>query len=236
MGYNNKLKRCALILTAAGSLSAVSVQAATAIMADNIKEFTKDNSTQSLTVRMDSWYNSTMGYRGWSHHSGWGWMKLKKGKPVTITVGAIKEGKDGNPEAGYVEGFHPGITVWYRPMKRGSALIEQVNAHKYSQFDDIDEPNAINDDVKTAPVSVGKIHMEFIANAFDRDGMGDSLPEAYDQSKVNRALDGEKGKVRLTFTPKYSGVYQFVVGGINPDEGVNAIDFNAIPVTVSFSE
>jgi hypothetical protein len=76
--------------------------------------------------------------------------------------------------------------------------------------------------------------MEFVANAFDRDGMPASLPAEFDQSMLNRALDGTPGKVSLTFTPKVSGVYQFVVGGINPDQGVSITDRHDVAVTVSF--
>lgn len=216
MGYHNTLKQGALLLAAAAALSVFSAQAATSIASKNT-EFTPGNATQTLQAKAESWYNPTMGHTGWAHHSSWGWMKLKKGKTVTLTL-----------ETG-VSGFHPALTVWYRHRKRGSAPIDQVNDHFYSQFDDIYDPNAINEDDKNQSVRVGSIQMEFVANAFDRDGMDginvggamiEMLPVQFDQSKINRVVDGAAGKVSLTFTPQYNGVYQFVVGGINPDESL----------------
>ncbi|MGR8942514.1 MAG: copper(I)-binding protein CorA [Gammaproteobacteria bacterium] len=223
MGYNNTLKNSALILAAAGSLSAFSAQAATALKEQKPSmEFTADNPTEVLEVKARSWYDPTMGFTGWTHTSRWGHMKLKKGKPVTITVETD------------VAGLHPALTVWSRPQKKGMAPINQMSSHSYSQFNDIFEQNAINNDDPANPVRVGKIQMEFIANAFDRDGMGDSLPEEFDQSMLNRVLDGKPGMVSLTFTPKVNGVYQFVVGGINPDVGVSASADHPVKVTVSF--
>ncbi|MEC4748229.1 copper(I)-binding protein CorA [Methylomicrobium sp. Wu6] len=226
MGYNNKLKNLALILAAAGIVSSFSARAATSIATKNT-EFTPDNATQTLQAKAQSWYNPTMGYTGWTHHSSWGYMKLKKGKPVTLTA----EVNDAE-----IAGFHPALTVWSRPQKRGLASVDQMNSHSYNQYGDIYEANAINTDDQANPVKVGNIQMEFIANAFDRDGMGDMLPEKFDHSMLNRVVDGDAGKVSLTFTPKVSGVYQFVVGGINPDEGLSTTAFHPVAVTVSFPE
>ena len=223
MGSNKKLRIGALILTTAGFLQSFSGQAATSIEAKNT-EFTAANATQALEVKAQSWYNPTMGYTGWTHHSSWGYMKLQKGKSVTITVETD------------VAGFHPALTVWSRPQKKGLASVNQMNSHSYNQFNNIYEANAVNTDDAANPIKIGKIQMDFIANAFDRDGMGDTLPEEFDQSMLNRVLDGKPGTVSLTFTPKVSGVYQFVVGGINPDVGVSLTAFHPVNVTVSFPE
>jgi hypothetical protein len=229
MKYRNKLKNLALILTAAGSLSAVSVsvEAATSI-ATKMKEFTPENATQTLSVRPKSWYDPTMGFTGWTHTSNWGYMKLKKGKPVTIIAETD------------VAGFHPGLTLWYRPQKKGLAPVDQMNAHSYNQFSNIYEVNALNTDDQANPVKIGTIRMEYIANAFDRDSWSGTLAPLsaeFDQSGLNRVLDGVPGKVSLTFTPQFNGVYQFVVGGINPDADKNlGNSLYSVEVTVGFPE
>jgi hypothetical protein len=218
MRYNNKLSICALALSSA----ALSVHAATSIES-SIVEFTSANATQTMTAKAQSWYNPTMGYTGWTHHSAWGYMKLKKGKPVTITATGVA-------------GFHPGITVWSRPQKSGLVSVKYVDDHFYNQFKDIIASNVQLTDDPANPVKLGKLRMEFVANAFDRDGMADPLPAEYDQSMLNRSLDGIPGTVSLSFTPKVGGVYQFVVGGINPDEGLSTTDRHDVEVTVSISE
>jgi hypothetical protein len=174
---------------------------ATQIKGD-LLEFTPASGTQVLNVRPDAFYNLTMGYRGWTHHSGWGYVKLKKGKAVTITAYTD------------VVGLHPGIAVWYTPQGKKYAPINYANDHFYNQWENIFVKNAKDD---TSDEIVGNMKMEFITNGFDRDGMGDSIPGEYDQSFVNRILDGVVGKVSVTFTPPATGYYKFVVGGINPD-------------------
>jgi len=223
MGYTNKLKFGALILATAGSLSAFSAQAATSIATKNT-EFTSANAEQTLQVKAQSWYNPTMGFTGWTHHSSWGWMKLKKGKPVTIALETA------------VAGLHPALTVWSRPQKKGWVPVDYVDSHSYNQSNDIYASNVQLTDDPAKPVKLGKLQMTFIANAFDQNGMGDMLPEEFDQSMLNRALDGTPGKVSLTFTPEVNGVYQFVVGGVHPDEGLSTTDFHPVKVTVSFPE
>lgn len=193
------------------NLLGVAVLAATACLApaahaatdlgDKLKEFTADNASQTLTARPDSYYNLTMGYKGWTHHSAWGYMELKKGKPVTITAQTS------------VAGLHPGITVWSVPQKNGMAPINYAYDHFYGQYDSINAKNVADETTKAA---LGDMVMNFITNGFDRDGMGEALPGAFDQSLVYRILDGVAGKVSVTFTPPVTGFYKFVVGGINP--------------------
>lgn len=223
MRFNKKLSGIALVVSTAGFMGAFSVQAATSIETNNT-EFSNVSATHTLTAKAESWYNPTMGYTGWTHHSSWGYMKLKKGKPVTITVTAG------------ATGFHPALTVWYRPQKRGLVSVHYVDDHFYNQFNDIMASNAQLTDDPANPVRLGKIKMEYVANAFDRDGMIDPLPAEFDQSMLNRTVDGVAGTVSLTFTPELSGVYQFVVGGINPDDGLSTTDRHNVEVTVSFSE
>ena len=221
MRIDNKSSICGLILATAGAMSAFSVQAATSIETINT-EFTNKTASQTMTAKAQSWYNPTMGYTGWTHHSSWGYMKLTKGKPVTISLETS------------VAGFHPALTLWYRPQRSGFVPVNFMDSHSYNQFRDIYASNVQLTDDPANPVRLGKLQMEFVANAFDRDGMPTSLPAEFDQSMLNRALDGTPGKVSLAFTPKVSGVYQFVVGGINPDQGVSITDRHDVAVTVSF--
>lgn len=214
MKKTNKLKALTFAMATMGALTSLPSNAATTITPDvNLFEFTPTNHSRILNVRADAWYNLTMGYLGWTHHANWGIMRLKRNQPVTITV-----------DASDIQGFHPGVTVWFRQRGRAFAEPHIVDAHFFSQSQDIINPNAVVDDDPVNPRNNGRsqrIHMQFITNAFDRDGMGDVLPETFDQSAINKVLDGEPGKVSLTFTPPRNGLYQFVVGGINPDEDID---------------
>jgi hypothetical protein len=196
-----------LTLTLVSALSAMSAQAATSIKSVS-QVFSEANPTLPMNVNADSWYNLTMGYLGWTHTSKWGFVKLQKGKPVTIEVTTD------------VVGLHPALSVWYRVDKKTTGEAAQyMSDHFYSQFKDIYESDAKDTDTPNGK-KLGKFQMNFVANGFDRDGMADVLPVPYDQSMLNRLLDGVAGKVSVTFLPKESGVYQFVVGAINPDSGL----------------
>jgi hypothetical protein len=205
MRYNKKFKRLALISVAAGLFFANHLQAATALSTSGTYFFDKNNTSADMAVRAYSWYNLSMGYLGWTHHSNWGFVKLKKGKPVTIALTTE------------VSGLHPAITVWFRAGAKNAKKLAYMNAHKYKQFGDIYEPNAEATDEENNPVKVGNIIMKFVTNGFDRDGMGDILPAEYDQSQLYRVMDGAPGALTVTFTPPENGWYQFAVGAINPD-------------------
>lgn len=212
-------------LSLAGALAAADVQAATEI-ASGVTEFTPGTgATQVLNVRPDAFYNLTMGFKGWTHHSGWGYMKLKKGQTATITAET------------QVAGMHPGIAVWYAPQGKKYAPIKYAADHFYNQWSSIDDKNA-KDDTSEAPL--GMLKLDFITNGFDRDGMGDMLPGEFDQSFVYRIMDGVEGKVVVTFTALATGYYKFAVGGINPGGDV-AVEpglktKQPVTVTVGFPE
>lgn len=104
-----------------------------------------------------------------------------------------------------------------------------MSDHFYSQFKDIYESDAKDTDTPDGK-KLGKFQMNFVANGFDRDGMADVLPVSYDQSMLNRLQDGVVGKVSVTFLPKESGVYQFVVGAINPGPGLSTSMMTNYPV------
>lgn len=220
MTLHKKTSLQALALAAVCLLPVSLVNAATSIET-NLTQFSSSSPTATLSAKAESWYNPTMGYAGWTHHSTWGYMKLKKGKPVTITVTGVT-------------GFHPALTVWFRPKKTGFASVNYVDDHFYNQYQDIINPNAQLTDDPAKPVKLGKIKLKYVANAFDRDGMADPLSADFDQSQLNRTLDGVSGKVSLTFTPDATGIYQFVVGGINPDVGLDTELRHDVEVSVGF--
>ena len=87
MRFNKKTMTLRLILALTIALPVMSTQAATSIALKS-KVFNKANTTANMSVKADSWYNLGMGYLGWTHHSNWGFVKLQRGKPVTITVTA----------------------------------------------------------------------------------------------------------------------------------------------------
>ena len=206
-----------LTLTLASAVSAMSTQAATSIKSVS-QVFSQTNNTLPMTVNADSWYNLDMGYLGWTHTSRWGFVKLQKGKPVTIQVTTT------------TSGLHPALSVWYRVDKKTTGETAwYMSDHFYSQFKDIYESDAKDTDTPNGK-KLGKFQMNFVANGFDRDGMADVLPVPYDQSMLNRLLDGVAGKVSVTFLPKESGVYQFAVGAINPDAGLSISMMTQYPV------
>jgi hypothetical protein len=174
-----------------------------------------------MSVNADSWYNLDMGFLGWTHTSRWGFVKLQKGKPVTIQVTTT------------TPGLHPALSVWHRVDKKTTGEAAQyMNDHFYSQFKDIYESNATDTEVPNVTKKLGKFQMNFVVSGFDRDGMEDVLPASYDQSPIIRLQDGVEGEVSVTFLPKESGVYQFVVGAINPGPGLST-DMMQYPVTTT---
>lgn len=206
------------------------------------QEFTESSPTKTIlpsfgTIGNTSFYSSDMGHEGWLHTSAWGYAKLKKGVPVTIQATA----SDTN--------FHPAIAVW---QFAGNAPIEcaqgmGVGVGPYVPWADvyvkkITDPAGENVDPSCNKVIGKSLFMKFIANGVDRDGWDAPADIAaastdaakYDTTMVNRLLDGESGKVSVTFTPPANGIYKFVVGGMHPNAAVGPS--TTIDVTVNFPE
>lgn len=220
-----------LLMLTAGTQAATSISANTTVF--DVKTFGKD--TKTLSVASASWVSESMGYLGWTHFSKWGFVDLKKGQSITIEL-------DGTA----VNGLHPAVSVWYRTSlkKANDSSLYNMDAHYYNQFGSVSITSATDDTTKQ---NVGDISRTFIANAVDRDGLGDKitvgtttygpyLPANYDQSGFNKVIDGVPGKVTLTFTVPTTGVYQFVVGALKPDAESDAANVkgtkNNIDVTV----
>jgi hypothetical protein len=218
MKMNFTLKSASLGLAMAGLMAATVADAATSIKANNFP-FDKLNSSQTLEARPDSFYNLTMGYKGWTHHSSWFYMKLKKGSLYTVTATADQT----------AQGLHPGVACWYRPQGNGLVSVDYAQDHFYNQFNSIIAPNQVDEaDQK----KLGTIKMYFAINGYDGDGMEYPLSYEYQQGNVVSVLDGTEGKVEVSFVAQNTGVYQCVVGGINPDPGT--VDMKtSYPVNVS---
>lgn len=198
-------KPLVLGLATTGLLASTMVNAATSIKSNNFP-FTKMEPSQTLEARPDSFYNLTMGYKGWTHHSSWMWMKLKKGNLYTITATA-------DPTA---YGFHPGVACWYRPQGKGLVSVDYAYAHFYNQFTSIIAANQVDEADQR---KLGTMKMYFEVNGYDGDGMEYPLGYQYQQGNVVGVLDGTEGKVEISFVAKNTGVYQCAIGGINPDAG-----------------
>lgn len=209
-------------------------QAATSI-STRLHEYTPETASQTTgtIAKPNAWYNLSMGYKGWTHDSYWGYFKVtpkQVGKKLSISV-----------DASLTNGVHPGISVWYTPQGAGLAGVKYAYAHFYNQWDDIVESNVkVGASESEDPGKLlGTFKQYFITNGYDRDGMVFDLnnPEAanyygkFDQSLVNRVLDGETGIIKVGFIPLKAGTYKFAVGGINPDEGA-ACPAGGCPITV----
>lgn len=237
-------KRCkshaSVFLIALATLTAsASTQAATSI-STRLHEFTPVASSWSATIaKPNAWYNLSMGYKGWTHDSVWGYFKVSPkqvGKKFNISVNATQ-----------IPGVHPGVSVWFTPQGAGLAGVKYAYAHFYNQWDDIVESNVKvgAGESEDAGKLLGTFKQYFITNGYDRDEMIFDLndPDAinyygkYDQSLVNRVLDGEAGVVAVGFIPLKAGTYKFAVGGINPDAGVSCPSTGCpVAIDVTFPE
>lgn len=221
MKFNVNKLCLALVLAGIGALSAPPVCATevTAIKGNNFL-FSKDNPSQTLNARGDSFYNLTMGYKGWTHHSTWMYMALRKGRVYKITATTD------------VEGFHPAISCWRRPQGEGLVGTDYAYNHFYNQWQDIVDLNAV-DEISKAPL--GKMKMYFVANGYDRDELPAQLEAEYQQGNIAGILDGQAGSLELSFVAKSNSVYQCVVGGFHPQfpQGIAADVKHPIQVSVT---
>lgn len=202
--------RSVVAMVAAGFAVAASADVTT----HNITEFTPTDHTKTMTAEANSFYNPSMGFTGWLHTSAWGYAKLKKGIPVTIEAET------------QLAGFHPAIAVW---QNAGNAKVEcatgkSIFVNSYLAWNDVYEKKILADDVGDvcAKEQNRTFKMLFVTNAVDRDGWSDPVDAKLDNTMINRVLDGNEGKVSVTFTPEVNGIYKFVVGGINPGGDLSA--------------
>lgn len=225
-----------LVTSAAAMVSMESASAATSIATSRIMGGYPIQSEYQLNVpvvtavQASSWYNPGFGNAGWTHFSKWGRIKLQAGKTYSITI------ESSNPA------MHPGLSVWYRATGKRYANPDFFTGHSYIQYDSFDAKNQINEETGE---NLGMIKMELAANGFDSDGMT-GVPCATagcwwpTNPSFNSLSDGVPGKVVLSFKPRRTGTYQFVMGGINPNDKTTttgALNNNStfVPVTVTVS-
>lgn len=185
------------LLLAAGLLAPVWAAAAT--IPTSIAEYSEKSPIQTLKTKATSWRDPAFGDMGWTHNSAWGTFQAQKGQTVTITAIAGEAG------------LHPGITVWFRG-KRDTAPDNYVADHFYAQNANQFVLGA--SDEKTGS-TIGNIVMKAVKYGYDQDGNKQQVAD------LNGAKDGVPGQLELSFTAPQTGNYLFVLGGFNPDAGID---------------
>ena len=162
----------------------------------------------NTSVQAASWYKPAFGNAGWTHFSKWGQLQLKKGRTYEIVVQSS------------VAGLHPGLTLWRRQTGKKYVPADFFAGHSYNQYESIEAKNQVDE---TTGKNLGRLAMFHTINGYDTDGMkgtpcfsaGCAWPT---NPSMNGISDGTPGRLVLTFKVKKTGLYQFVTGGINPDD------------------
>ena len=194
-----KYKASLISLAVIGLMAASASQAA--VIPASIFPFDSTNTTDTFQVRVKSWHDPAFGDMGWTHHSDWGTVAVKRGQVVTIKL------------ATSVAGLHPGITVWYRGLS-DTAPDNYVVDHFYAQNSPMFKLGAIDD---STGADIGNIVMKYVAHRYDRDTDPLLGPIQKALPLMNGNLDTLPGQLTLKFTAQQTGTYMFVVGGVNPD-------------------
>jgi hypothetical protein len=184
----------------AASLMTVSASYASTVPA-SIVAFDSTVTDDVFVVKARGWRDPAFGDMGWTHSSDWGTFKATKGQTVTITMKATDVG------------IHPGSTVWYRGAN-DTAPDNYVVDHFYPQNANFAKFGAVDEDTGA---KIGNIIMKHVAHAYDQDGNTNKI----EAGKMGSIRDGVKGQLILSFEAPYTGDYQFVVGGFNPNKGVD---------------
>lgn len=211
MKMNIKYMTSFISMVAVGLLAAPVSQAAT--QPSSIFKFTDVAPVDVFSVKSKGWRDPAFGDMGWTHHSDWGTVRAKAGETVTIRMAAADAG------------IHPGITVWYRGPS-DTAPDNYVVDHFYPQNANFAKFGATDD---VSGESLGNIIMKYVAHGYDVDGNTKRL------RNMNPIKDGVPGQLEVSFTAPRPGTYMFVVGGFNPDAGVNtSLKYNVdVNVTVA---
>ena len=209
MTFNCKNK-LGFSLLAAGLLLIASVgQAAT--MPTSITQFTAKVTTDVFSVKSTGWLDPAFGDMGWTHNSDWGTVTALKDDIVKIKLVAV------------TVGIHPAITVWFRG-KQDTAKDNYVVDHFYPQNANFVEFGATDE---TSGAELGNIVMRHITHGYDADGHQLNITD------MKPKKDKVSGQLILNFKAPRSGRYMFVVGGVNPDVGVNSAIAHKINVRVN---
>ncbi len=197
MKANSKYLACFVPLVAAGLLAASASQAAT--IPSSIFEFTATATDDVFSVKSKGWRDPAFGDMGWTHSSDWGTITAKKGQTITINAVAADVG------------IHPGMTVWYRGAD-DTAPDNYVVDHFYPQNANFTKFGATDE---TSGTTLGNIIMRDVAHGYDMDGNSQKV------KRMNPVQDNVPGQLKLSFKAPASGTYLFVIGGFNPDAGVD---------------
>jgi len=196
MKFNFKLLAKLTLLSTTGlfALSSFAVTEPT-----EITRFTPKKNNAMFSSTSKGWSDPKFGNEGWTHSSDWGSFWAKAGQTVTIKV--VSE----------TLGLHPGVSVWRRGAQ-DTAADNYVVHHFYSQNKNFVKMGGVDE---ATDLPVGNIVMRIKAFGYDQDN--NSLVS----ESLNGIEDGVPGQLVLTFKVPRTGLHQFVVGGINPDAGVD---------------
>ncbi|MDD5275763.1 MAG: copper(I)-binding protein CorA [Methylovulum sp.] len=198
MKANSKYMASFISLVAVGLLAASASQAAT--KPASIFTFNASVTDDVFSVKSKGWRDPAFGDMGWTHSSDWGTVQVKKGQTVTIKMAAVDAG------------IHPGITVWYRGPS-DTAPNDYVVDHFYPQNANFAKFGAVDD---TTGDALGNIIMKYVVHGYDLDGNTKKV------KSMNPIKDGVSGELEVSFTASRPGTYMFVVGGFNPDAGIDS--------------
>lgn len=188
----------ARFISVAAALLVTSISQAATIPA-SIAKFNAKVTDDVFSTKSKSWRDPAFGDMGWTHSSDWGTIYAAKGQTVTIRAVAADVG------------IHPGITVWYRG-KDDTATDNYVVDHFYPQNANFTKFGATDE---TSGSTLGNIIMRHAAHGYDVD---DNTARV---RSMNPIKDDVPGQLELRFKAPSSGRYIFVVGGFNPDAGID---------------
>jgi len=188
---------CFISLAVAGLIFTSTSQAVT--KPASIFKFTAKQTADVFSVKSKGWRDPAFGDMGWTHSSDWGTFRARKGSTITIQMVAADVG------------IHPGSTVWFRGFD-DTAPDDYVVDHFYPQHANFVKFGATDE---TTGASLGNVVMRYVAHGYDVDGNSKNV------TRMNPVNDGVPGRLTLTFTTRHTGNHMFVVGGFNPDAGVD---------------
>lgn len=199
-------------LLSAAVISLLSISAGYATtQPSSVFNFTPSANTDEFNVRASGWSDPKFGDLGWVHSSDWGTFNANKGQMVTITMVA----KD--------NGLHPGSTVYFRGAN-DTADDSYIPDVALTQTATMAKWGATNDDTGEP---LGDIVMQYVTHGYD----GDKVPNTVSPT-FKKIKDGKSGRLVLKFKAPYTGLYEFVSGGIKPAPFVNTKVGHIVKVTV----
>ncbi|MEY4767525.1 MAG: hypothetical protein RL637_164 [Pseudomonadota bacterium] len=208
MFFNHYIRNFLILL----GLASLSVSYA-ATFPEDIAVLDAVNNTTTFTVTKSGWSDPEFGNAGWTHNSGWGSFYAKQGQMVSLIIQAKEDG------------IHPGASLWFRGDK-DTAPNKYVVDHFYTQNGDIIKFGATDE---STGQPIGNIVMEHIRHGYDLDNNTVDKTNPIVR-KLNGKLDKIPGRLVLNIKMPYTGDYMFVVGGFNPNIGIQSDKLYSIEV------